>query len=147
MAKPKIYYSVLHDWDIDLPFYKNYLDIGRIWKSRESLYYDIPVPNHHIALATTADGRLVGCHIVSKRWSPYWASCGTYVNRNFRGQGIAQQLWSLNLDVHKIKTIKVETVTNHGFTLVKSLQETFPKVKIIHNSESSRKGKDLRKKK
>ncbi len=68
----------------------------------------------------------------------------TLVDKKYRKQGLAKQLWKLGLKKYHPQLIIVNTISDKGYTLIKSLKESFPEIVWDTEETGYRKLRDLR---
>jgi predicted GNAT family acetyltransferase len=66
-----------------------------------------------------------------KKNSDYLYAAGTYVLRQYRGDGVAKKLWIKALKKFKPETVDVMVASRGGMKLVKSLKKKFKKINWI----------------
>lgn len=69
----------------------------------------------------------------------------TFVSESVRGQGLGTQLWVLALELERPRKVVVTTVSDRGFTMMKALEERFPRIAWDLADGGLRKPRDMRK--
>lgn len=96
------------------------------------------------AVIATDSGKVVGFWKFTRQGKAIRSKC-TWIHRDYRRQRLAKRLWAVGIGVFDPPSIKVTVTSDRGFTLVKSLRETFPKIKFRVLDVGERKLRDLRK--
>lgn len=90
----------------------------------------------YVTVATTESGKLVGLHVFNVESYSFvpqpdrlvLGSCATWVDKRYRGRGIAQEMWTVSLNAVRVRKVSVYCITSASEGLVRKVARSFPRL-------------------
>jgi len=98
-----------------------------------------------VGVAAVSEGKVIGSLVGTFHADSAFCSYGTFVHPKHRKCGVAKRMWTKLLRDTKAKKVEVVAVSDRGWTLMKSLEQQFPRVDFDLGEEGGRKLRDLKK--